>query len=45
MYNLSQIRDFEKAGGKAIVIPGMASDMKLGDVMHENNSDIVKVYY
>ncbi|MDF2881372.1 MAG: hypothetical protein K0R54_1929 [Clostridiaceae bacterium] len=30
----------EKAGGKAIVIPGMAADMKLGDVMHENNADI-----
>ena len=25
----------EKAGGKAYVIPGMAADMKLGDVMHE----------
>ena len=30
----------EKAGGKAIVIPGMVADMKLGDVMHENNADI-----
>jgi len=30
----------EKAGGKAIVIPGMAADMKLGDVMHENNANI-----
>ena len=29
----------EKAGGKAIVIPGMAADMKLGDVMKENNAD------
>lgn len=33
-------RGIEKAGGKAIVIPGMAADMKLGDVMHENNADI-----
>lgn len=33
-------RGVEKAGGKAIVIPGMAADMKLGDVMHENNADI-----
>lgn len=30
----------EVAGGKAIVIPGMAADMKLGDVMHEENADI-----
>lgn len=30
----------EKAGGKAIVIPGMVADMKLGDVMHENQADI-----
>lgn len=30
----------EAAGGKAIVIPGMAADMKLGDVMKENNADI-----
>ena len=28
----------EAAGGKAIVIPGMAADMKLGDVMKENNA-------
>ena len=33
-------RGVEKAGGRAIVIPGMAADMKLGDVMHENNADI-----
>ena len=33
-------RGVEKAGGKAIVIPGMAADMKLGDVMHQNNADI-----
>lgn len=30
----------EEAGGKAILIPGMAADMKLGDVMHETNADI-----
>lgn len=30
----------EKAGGKAVVIPGMAADMKLGDVMKEHNADI-----
>lgn len=30
----------EKAGGTAIVIPGMAADMKLGEVMHENNADL-----
>lgn len=30
----------EKAGAEAIVIPGMAADMKLGDVMHEKNGDI-----
>ncbi len=30
----------EAAGGIAIVIPGMVADMKLGDVMHENNADI-----
>ena len=33
-------RGVEKAGGKAIVIPGMAADMKLGDVMHENQADL-----
>lgn len=30
----------EAAGGKAIVIPGMAADMKLGDIMNEENADI-----
>ena len=30
----------EKAGGIAIVIPGVGADMKLGDVMHEENADI-----
>ena len=29
-----------KAGGEAHVIPGMAADMKLGDVMHEMNADL-----
>lgn len=30
----------EKAGGKAIVIPGMAADMKLGDVMKAENGHL-----
>ncbi|MGF7057820.1 SFCGS family glycine-rich protein [Brassicibacter mesophilus] len=30
----------ESAGGKAILIPGMAADMKLGDVMYEEKADI-----
>jgi uncharacterized protein (TIGR03577 family) len=30
----------EEAGGTAIVIEGMLADMKLGDVMHENNADL-----
>jgi uncharacterized protein (TIGR03577 family) len=29
----------EKAGGIAIVIPGMAADMRLGQVMQENDAD------
>ncbi|MEA5010255.1 MAG: SFCGS family glycine-rich protein [Angelakisella sp.] len=29
-----------KAGGEAIVIPGMAADMKLGDVMNKENADL-----
>ena len=29
-----------KAGGEAYVIPGMAADMKLGDVLHEKNADL-----
>lgn len=33
-------RGVEKAGGKAHVIPGMAADMKLGDVMHEMGADL-----
>ncbi|MGL4589470.1 MAG: SFCGS family glycine-rich protein [Mycoplasmatales bacterium] len=30
----------EKAGGVAIVIPGMAADMKVGDVMKEHEADL-----
>lgn len=30
----------EKAGGRAIVVEGMAADMRLGDVMKENNGTI-----
>lgn len=30
----------EEAGGTAIVIPGVAADMKLGEVMKENNADV-----
>lgn len=29
----------EKAGGIAIVIPGIGADMKLGDVMHAEQAD------
>lgn len=29
----------EAAGGKAIVVPGMAADMKLGDVMNSEQAD------
>ena len=29
-----------KAGGEAVTIPGMAADMKLGDVMKEKNADL-----
>lgn len=29
----------EAAGGKAIVVPGMAADMKLGDVMNSAQAD------
>lgn len=29
----------EKAGAKAIVVPGMGADMRLGDMMKENNAD------
>lgn len=30
----------EKAGGTAVVIPGVGADMKLGDVMKENEADL-----
>lgn len=30
----------EAAGCKAIVVPGMAADMKLGDVMQKENADL-----
>jgi uncharacterized protein (TIGR03577 family) len=30
----------EAAGGEAIVIPGIGADMKLGDVMKEQNADL-----
>lgn len=30
----------EEAGAKVIHIPGVGADMKLGDVMKENNADI-----
>lgn len=33
-------RGIEAAGGTAIVIPGMAADMKLGDVMHQEEADL-----
>ena len=28
-----------EAGGEAILIPGVGADMKVGDVMHENEAD------
>lgn len=33
-------RGVEEAGGTAYVIPGMAADMKLGDVMNEKHADL-----
>lgn len=33
-------RGVEAAGGIAVVIPGIAADMKLGDVMHLEQADI-----
>lgn len=30
----------EKAGGTAILIPGMLADMKIGDVMKQQNADL-----
>lgn len=33
-------KGIEDAGGVVVVIPGMAADMKLGDVMHQEQADI-----
>lgn len=33
-------KGIEKAGGEAYVIPGVAADMKIGDVMKEMNADL-----
>ncbi|GMQ61400.1 SFCGS family glycine-rich protein [Vallitalea maricola] len=33
-------KGIEKAGGKAIVIEGMAADMRLGDEMEKANADL-----
>ncbi|EOI06416.1 hypothetical protein UAY_00467 [Enterococcus moraviensis ATCC BAA-383] len=30
----------EAAGGKAVVVPGMGADMRLGDVMQQENADL-----
>lgn len=30
----------EAAGGTAVVVPGMGADMKLGDVMQQENADM-----
>ncbi|MFD1422049.1 SFCGS family glycine-rich protein [Lactiplantibacillus songbeiensis] len=30
----------EQAGGEAIVVPGMGADMRLGDVMQQENADM-----
>ena len=30
----------EAAGGKAVVVPGVAADMKLGDVMNAEQADL-----
>lgn len=37
-YNVA--KGIEAAGGEAYVIPGMAADMKLGDVMKEKSADL-----
>lgn len=37
---LAVARGVEAAGGVAIHIPGMAADMKLGDVMHRENAQL-----
>lgn len=33
-------KGIESAGGKAVVIKGVGADMKLGDVMKEENADL-----
>jgi len=33
-------RGVEKAGGRAVVIPGVGADMKLGDIMIAENADL-----
>ena len=33
-------KGIESAGGKAILIPGIGADMKLGDVMKSENADL-----
>lgn len=30
----------EAAGGRAVVVPGMGADMRLGDVMQQENADL-----
>lgn len=30
----------EAAGGKAVVVPGMGADMRLGDVMQQEHADM-----
>ncbi|MGC3596201.1 SFCGS family glycine-rich protein, partial [Enterococcus faecium] len=30
----------EAAGGKAVVVPGLGADMRLGDVMQQENADM-----
>lgn len=32
-------KGIEKAGAKSILVPGIGADMKLGDVMHNENAD------
>ena len=33
-------KGIEDAGGKAVVVEGMAADMKVGDIMQEHSADI-----
>lgn len=33
-------KGIEAAGGRAVVIPGVGADMKLGDVMNQENADL-----